>query len=72
MTGEARELFDKMNFVALGLPPTGTNTDAPIAYGRLEELSVPTLLMCGDLDLPAFRHEVVTSRLTYLVRRFTR
>lgn len=55
MTGEARELFDKMNFVALGLPPTGTNTDAPIAYGRLEELSVPTLLMCGDLDLPGIQ-----------------
>jgi pimeloyl-ACP methyl ester carboxylesterase len=51
VTGEARKLFDEMNVVALGLPPTGTNTDAPIAYGRLGELSVPTLVTCGDLDL---------------------
>ncbi|RAS38677.1 pimeloyl-ACP methyl ester carboxylesterase [Paraburkholderia bryophila] len=49
--GEARTLFDEMNFVALGLPSAGTNTDAPIAYGRLGELSVPTLVACGDLDL---------------------
>ena len=51
VTGEARQLFNEMNFVALGLPPTGTNIDAPIAYERLDELSVPTLVMCGDLDL---------------------
>ena len=55
VTGEARKLFHKMNFIALGLPPTGTNTDAPIAYGRLEEVSVPTLVMCGDLDLPGIQ-----------------
>ena len=55
VTGEARKLFDEMNFVALGLPPTGTNTDAPIAYGRLEEVSVPTLAMCGELDLPGIQ-----------------
>jgi pimeloyl-ACP methyl ester carboxylesterase len=53
--GEARKLFDEMNAVALGLPPTGTNTDAPIAYGRLEEVSIPTLVMCGDLDLPGIQ-----------------
>ncbi|EKS9794017.1 MULTISPECIES: alpha/beta fold hydrolase [Burkholderia] len=51
VTGEARKLFDEVNVVALGLPPTGTNTDVPIAYGRLGEISVPTLVACGDLDL---------------------
>lgn len=55
VTGEARQLFDEMNFVALGLPATGANTDAPIAYGRLQELSVPTLVICGDLDLPGIQ-----------------
>ncbi|WP_174949495.1 alpha/beta fold hydrolase [Burkholderia lata] len=53
--GEARKLFDEMNAVALGLPPAGMNTDAPIAYGRLEEISVPTLVMCGELDLPGIQ-----------------
>lgn len=52
---EARKRFVEMNVVALGLPPTGTNTDAPIAYGRLGELSVPTLVTSGDLDLPGIQ-----------------
>ncbi len=55
VTGEARKLFDEMNVAALGLPPTGTNTDSPVAYGRLGELLVPTLVMCGDLDLPGIQ-----------------
>ncbi|KER70148.1 alpha/beta hydrolase [Burkholderia cepacia] len=55
VTGEARALFDEMNAVALGLPPAGMNADAPIAYGRLAEISVPTLVMCGDLDLPGIQ-----------------
>jgi pimeloyl-ACP methyl ester carboxylesterase len=55
VTGAARQLFDEMNFVALGLPPTGMNTDAPIAYGRLDEVSVPTLVLCGNLDLPGIQ-----------------
>ena len=53
--GHIRRLFDEMNSVALGLPPTGTNTDAPIAYGRLGEVSVPTLVICGALDLPGIQ-----------------
>ncbi|ASL42072.1 Arylesterase [Burkholderia sp. AD24] len=60
VTGEARTLFDEMNFVALGLPPAGTNTDAPIAYGRLGELSVPV----GTWTFPEYRREAVTSLLT--------
>ncbi|WGY72798.1 alpha/beta hydrolase [Burkholderia cepacia] len=55
VAGEARKLFDEMNVAVLGLPPTGTNTDAPVAYGRLRELLVPTLVMCGDLDLPGIQ-----------------
>lgn len=53
--GEVRELFDEMNRVALSLPPAGMNVDAPIAYGRLDEVSIPTLVMCGDLDLPGIQ-----------------
>lgn len=51
VTGEVRKLFYEMNSAALGLTPAGANTDVPIAYGRLAELSVPTLVMCGNLDL---------------------
>ncbi|SDR55079.1 Pimeloyl-ACP methyl ester carboxylesterase [Paraburkholderia fungorum] len=57
VTGEARRLFNEMNAVALGLRSPGTNTDAPIAYGRLGELSVPTLVMCGHLDLPGIQEQ---------------
>ncbi len=52
VTGEARALFEEMNTIALGLPAVGRNVDAAGAYGSLDKLSVPTLVMCGDLDLP--------------------
>jgi len=51
--GQARQLFIDMNSVALRSPPTGTNLDAVPAYLRLGEISVPTLVICGDLDLPS-------------------
>jgi pimeloyl-ACP methyl ester carboxylesterase len=53
--GEVQSLFNEMNSVALGLPPTGTNTDKALAYERLKDVSVPTLVICGDLDLPAIQ-----------------
>ncbi|CAB3810637.1 alpha/beta fold hydrolase [Paraburkholderia fynbosensis] len=53
--GDARRLFHEMNSVALRLPPPGTNIDEPIAYERLTDVSVPTLVICGDLDLPSIQ-----------------
>lgn len=53
--GEPRMLFEEMNATALSLPPIGRNTDASIAYGRLNDVSVPTLVLCGDLDLPGIQ-----------------
>jgi pimeloyl-ACP methyl ester carboxylesterase len=50
--GEARETFVDMNRVALRSPPAGANLDAESAYPRLGEIAVPTLVMCGDLDIP--------------------
>jgi pimeloyl-ACP methyl ester carboxylesterase len=55
VTGEARDLFLDMNSAALRLPPTGTNLDASPAYHRLGEVSVPTFVMCGDLDIPSIQ-----------------
>ena len=52
VVGEARQLFLDMNSVALRSPPTGANLDAVAAYHRLGEISVPSLVICGDLDLP--------------------
>jgi pimeloyl-ACP methyl ester carboxylesterase len=65
--GAVRKLFYEMNFDALGLPPTGTNTDPPIAYQRLGEISVPTLVMCGNLDLPG-----IQERSRYLAANVSR
>ncbi|MFL9864404.1 alpha/beta hydrolase [Paraburkholderia fungorum] len=53
VTGQARQLFVEMNSVALRSAPTGTNLDAAPAYHRLGEISVPSLVICGDLDLPS-------------------
>jgi pimeloyl-ACP methyl ester carboxylesterase len=52
VTGHARRLFLDMNAIALRSPPSGTNLDATPAYGRLGEVSVPSLVICGDLDFP--------------------
>jgi pimeloyl-ACP methyl ester carboxylesterase len=55
VNGEVRKLFHEMNVAALGLPPVGKSTDPAIAYGRLSEVFVPTLVMCGNLDLPGIQ-----------------
>lgn len=53
VTGQARQLFLEMNGIALRSPPIGSDVDvAPTAFQRLGEISVPTLVICGDLDLP--------------------
>lgn len=55
VVGEARMVFEEMNATALSLPPIGSNTDSSVAYGQLNKLLAPTLVMCGDLDLPGIR-----------------
>lgn len=50
--GPARQLFIDMNSVALRTPPIGVNLDIAPAYHRLGEISIPSLVICGDLDFP--------------------
>jgi pimeloyl-ACP methyl ester carboxylesterase len=52
VTGEARRLFLEMNGLVLRAPSAGTDVDAAPAFSRLGEISVPSLVICGDLDLP--------------------
>jgi pimeloyl-ACP methyl ester carboxylesterase len=52
VTGEARRLFLDMNAIALRSPPIGANLDVAPAFHRLGEISVPSLVMWGDLDFP--------------------
>ncbi len=49
--GPARELFLDMNGRALAAAPTGDEVDLPSAWDRLDEITVPTLVLLGDLDL---------------------
>lgn len=50
--GQPRRLFHDMNAIALRSPPTGANLDVAPAFDRLGEISAPSLVICGDLDLP--------------------
>jgi len=52
VTGEARRLFLDMNAIALRSPPVGRDLDATLAFHRLGEISVPTLVVSGTLDFP--------------------
>jgi pimeloyl-ACP methyl ester carboxylesterase len=52
VTGEARRLFLDMNAIALRSPPTGSDLDVAPAFDRLGEISVPSLVIWGDLDFP--------------------
>jgi pimeloyl-ACP methyl ester carboxylesterase len=52
VTGEARRLFLDMNAIALRSPPIGSNLDVAPASHRLGEISVPSLVIWGDLDFP--------------------
>lgn len=54
--GPTRELFLDMNGIALRAPDPGEEEQPEPAWGRLDQLRVPTLVLCGDLDavsLPA-------------------
>jgi pimeloyl-ACP methyl ester carboxylesterase len=59
--GPARELFLAMNDLALRAERRGDEQHAPAAYGRLRDITVPTLVVWGDLDFPH-----LLERCTYL------
>ncbi len=50
--GSARDLFLEMNGIALKHPPLTQEREPEAAFGRLEALLVPCLLMHGTLDFP--------------------
>jgi pimeloyl-ACP methyl ester carboxylesterase len=50
-----RKLFHEMNASALRSPVVGKNVDPNSAHHRLHQINVPTLVMCGDLDLPGIQ-----------------
>lgn len=52
VSGEARRLFHDMHGIALRSPPIGANLDVAPAFHRLSEVSVPSLVIWGDLDFP--------------------
>lgn len=55
--GEERALFFDMNGRALQAPDPGEEIESPSAWDRLEDLTVPTLMMVGDRDLRFYRSE---------------
>lgn len=63
VTGAARDLFLAMNAIALASPDPGPERERPPAWDRVGEIAVPTLVLCGDLDvvcLPASEHFAAT------------
>lgn len=55
VTGPARQLLLDMNAIVLQSPPTGTDVDVSAitpAFHRLEEITMPSLMIWGDLDFP--------------------
>lgn len=64
--GSARELFLDMNSRALHAHPTGSGSVDSNAWNRLAEISVPTLALVGEFDLP---HLVEQSRQLALTMR---
>ncbi|CAN5558693.1 alpha/beta hydrolase [soil metagenome] len=59
VSGPVRDLFLAMNGNALRSPDPGPEQQPEPAWDRLAEISVPTLVLCGDLDaisLPASEH----------------
>lgn len=50
--GAARDLFLRMNIIALQSPSPGTDEAATNSFKRLEDIVAPTLIVWGDLDFP--------------------
>lgn len=55
VTGATRELFLEMNGRALASSEPGDPVAVPGAFSRLDDISVPTLILVGDLDLAHIR-----------------
>ena len=55
VTGPARDLFLAMNARALASVHPGEEVDRPSAWDALGSISVPTLVLVGDLDLEDIR-----------------
>jgi pimeloyl-ACP methyl ester carboxylesterase len=51
VTGPVRELFLEMNGAALAAPDPGPEREVDPAWDRLADITVPTLVLCGDLDV---------------------
>lgn len=51
VTGDARQLMADMNGRALRAAPIGDRAARPPAWGRLSELTMPVLVVCGQHDL---------------------
>ncbi|NER79320.1 MAG: alpha/beta fold hydrolase [Leptolyngbya sp. SIO1D8] len=47
-----RDLFLDMNGIALNMPDLDQEIEPPSAYERVSQLSLPTLVISGDLDFP--------------------
>jgi pimeloyl-ACP methyl ester carboxylesterase len=52
VSGAARDLFLDMNELALRAEVRGEEVTPPSAYDRLREITVPSLVVYGDLDFP--------------------
>lgn len=59
VTGTARALFLDMNGRALTLPEPGEPLALPEVFSKLNQISVPTLLLVGDLDLAHIRENAL-------------
>jgi pimeloyl-ACP methyl ester carboxylesterase len=55
VSGPLRDLFLDMNGIALGKPELTQEIELASAYERLADLSVPVLVIWGDLDFPHLR-----------------
>lgn len=54
VTGEARALLVEMNARVLAATPPGPATEREPAWPRLDQVTVPTLVVLGQHDLPGF------------------
>lgn len=65
VSGAKRDLFLAMNRIALAHPALTGEQEAPPAFERLSQLSMPVLLIHGTLDFPHIvaRHETMAARI---------
>lgn len=62
--GASRDLFLDMNGIALAHPALAQKQQPPAAYPRLAELTMPVLVVWGDLDFPQ-----IAARCQHIVER---